>query len=63
MSASTSLSLSEYGTIHAIVALVSFFCGVLGELLFACALRRDLNVHPSLHWNPFLASESASECD
>ncbi len=33
-----------HGTIHAIVALVSFFCAALGELLLARALRHDSTV-------------------
>jgi hypothetical membrane protein len=36
-----------HGTIHAIVALTSFFCGALGVLLLARSLRHVSNVHPS----------------
>ncbi len=36
-----------HGTIHALVALVSFFCGALGILLLARSLRHVPNVRPS----------------
>jgi hypothetical membrane protein len=36
-----------HGMIHAIAALVSFFCGGLGELLLAHALGHKRNGHPS----------------
>jgi hypothetical membrane protein len=36
-----------HGTIHAIVALVSFFCGALGVLLLSRSLRHVSNVSPS----------------
>lgn len=35
-----------HGTIHALAAVVSFFCGALGILLLACTLRHDKYVRP-----------------
>ena len=45
-----------HGTIHALVALVSFFCGALGILLLARALRHDPHVRPSPRFLVGLAS-------
>ena len=46
-----------HGTIHAVVALVSFFCGALGELLLARALlRHAVNIRPSPRFLVGLAS-------
>ena len=46
-----------HGTIHAVVALVSFFCGALGELLLARALlRHTVNMRPSPRFLVGLAS-------
>jgi hypothetical protein len=36
-----------HGTVHALVAVLSFICGALGLLLIALSLRHDPNVHPS----------------
>ena len=45
-----------HGTIHAPVALVSFFCGALGILLLARSLRHVPNVRPSQRFLVGLAS-------
>jgi Protein of unknown function (DUF998) len=45
-----------HGTIHALVALASFFCGALGILLLSLSLRHVPNVHPSQHFLVGLAS-------
>jgi hypothetical protein len=45
-----------HGTIHALVALVSFFCGALGILLLARSLRHVPNVRPSPRFLVGLAS-------
>jgi hypothetical protein len=38
-----------HGVIHALAAAVAFFCGALGEVLLARALRRDPDVRPAPH--------------
>lgn len=45
-----------HGTIHALAAVVSFFCGALGILLLARALRHDAHVRPSPRFLLGLAS-------
>ena len=43
----TSSPQTIHGTIHAIVALISFFCGALGVLLLSRSLRHVLDVRPA----------------
>jgi hypothetical protein len=38
-----------HGVIHALGAVIAFFCGALGEVLLAWALRRDPDVRPAPH--------------
>jgi len=45
-----------HGTIHALVALASFFCGALGILLLSRSLRHVPNVRPSQRFLVGLAS-------
>lgn len=45
-----------HGAIHALAAVVSFFCGALGILLLARALRHDPHVRPSPRFLVGLAS-------
>lgn len=45
-----------HGTIHAVAALVSFFCGALGELLLARALRHALHTPLPRHFLVGLAT-------
>jgi Protein of unknown function (DUF998) len=45
-----------HGAIHALAAAVSFFCGALGLLLLARALRYDAHVRPSARFLVGLAS-------
>ena len=45
-----------HGAIHALAAVVSYFCGALGLLLLARALRRDTHVRPSARFLVGLAS-------